>query len=315
MNLRNTYIQLDNRKFTYRQGTSTMLAPTLLKENINNYNEGGSNLHIAFLDFSKAFDKINYYVLLLKLIKKQVHSSLIGVIESMLTNTYVNVSFSGCKGDIWKTRNGTRQGGVLSAFFFCYYIDDLIRNISCMDYGCLINGYRTNILAYADDLVIMAPSALALQSMLNRAYEIICSLSLTLNISKSVYMVCPCKRYKYFKFNPVIDINGTALNMVDQYKYLGVIISNGPVIDNLPKAFKCTERTDQISPEVHLFRHGPHNAGYNKIYFTVVCQYFTYGVRISKILFSNFFTDHYCIGLTQCIFLITYYKVNFEKVE
>ena len=92
--------------------------------------------------------------------------------------------------------------------------------------GCLLDGYRTNILAYADDIVVMAPTSIALQYMLNIIYNVMDNLSLTLNIEKSVYMVCPTKRYRNMTFNAVININGTPLKLVTEYKYLGVVIAN-----------------------------------------------------------------------------------------
>ena len=54
--------------------------------------------------------------------------------------------------------NGTRQGGVLSPYFFSKYIRDLIVGIANSGVGCKLFGHFVNVLAYADDIVLIAPS-------------------------------------------------------------------------------------------------------------------------------------------------------------
>ena len=54
--------------------------------------------------------------------------------------------------------NGTRQGGVLSPYFFSRYIRDLIVGIANSGVGCKLSGHFVNVLAYADDIVLIAPS-------------------------------------------------------------------------------------------------------------------------------------------------------------
>ena len=63
--------------------------------------------------------------------------------------------------------NGTCQGGVLTPYFFSRYIRDLIAGIANSDVGCKLSGHFVNILAYADDTVLIAPSWKALQQLLN----------------------------------------------------------------------------------------------------------------------------------------------------
>ena len=64
------------------------------------------------------------------------------------------------------TSNGTRQGGILFPFLFCRYIRDLLHDIAQAGIGCNIGGVFVNILAYADDIVLLAPSWRAMQDLL-----------------------------------------------------------------------------------------------------------------------------------------------------
>ena len=64
-------------------------------------------------------------------------------------------------------QNGTRQGSVLSPFLFTLYIREVLSGIINSNIGRNIGGYMVNILAYADDLVLLAPSWRALQQVSN----------------------------------------------------------------------------------------------------------------------------------------------------
>ena len=63
--------------------------------------------------------------------------------------------------------NGTRQGSLLSPYLFARYLRDLISNVVDSGVGCKIADQILNILAYADDLVLLAPSWSWLVSILH----------------------------------------------------------------------------------------------------------------------------------------------------
>jgi len=87
--------------------------------------------------------------------------------------------------------NGTRQGGVLSPWLFARYIRDLLKEVVTSRIGCNIGGLFINILAYADDIVLIAPSWRALQHLLNIAAQQSTEINMVLNANKSVCMVFP----------------------------------------------------------------------------------------------------------------------------
>ena len=61
---------------------------------------------------------------------------------------------------------GERQGGTLSPFLFRFYVADLIKSIETSGIGCHIASECITILAYADDILLMAPSWFGLQKLL-----------------------------------------------------------------------------------------------------------------------------------------------------
>ena len=55
--------------------------------------------------------------------------------------------------------NGVRQGGILSPLLFNLYMDDISNTLNSSRQGCIINGVPVNHIMYADDVVLIAPSA------------------------------------------------------------------------------------------------------------------------------------------------------------
>ena len=67
--------------------------------------------------------------------------------------------------------DGVRQGDVLSPQLFAIYMDDLSVYLTQCKAGCHLIETVTNHVMYADDIGLIASSAIALQKMLNLCYE------------------------------------------------------------------------------------------------------------------------------------------------
>jgi hypothetical protein len=121
--------------------------------------------------------------------------------------------------------NGVRQGGVLSPLLFNLYVDDLSKILNNCYIGCTVNDVLINHLIYADDLVLLAPSAQALQLLVNQCELFAGCHDILYNTKKSV---CMCIKPRNFKFdipNNVL-LNGKLLKNVTSEKYLGVLVAN-----------------------------------------------------------------------------------------
>ena len=62
--------------------------------------------------------------------------------------------------------NRVRQGGILFPYLFNVYMDDLSCALNRCPTGCLAGGKVINHLMYADDLVLLCPSAVGLSKLL-----------------------------------------------------------------------------------------------------------------------------------------------------
>ncbi len=117
--------------------------------------------------------------------------------------------------------NGVRQGGILSPLFFNLYMDDISNTLNSCQQGCTVNGVSINHLIYADDMVLLAPSAHALQLLLNHCDTYATSHDIIYNTKKSV---CMCIKPKQLKStnDHVFELSGKNLKHVASHKYLGV---------------------------------------------------------------------------------------------
>jgi len=77
----------------------------------------------------------------------------------------------------------------LSPFLFRFYIRDLIDSVTSMNIGCNYAGIMKNLLAYADDMVLIAPLWHALQSFLSVVEDAANKISMSFNNKKTVCMV------------------------------------------------------------------------------------------------------------------------------
>ena len=68
--------------------------------------------------------------------------------------------------DSFSVTNGVRQGGIISLYLFCVYMDDLSKKLNNVNAGCIIGAALINLLMYADDLVLLTPSSMGLSMLL-----------------------------------------------------------------------------------------------------------------------------------------------------
>jgi len=113
------------------------------------------------------------------------------------------------------------------------YVRDLLSRVSSSKVGCNIGGMFINILAYADDVVLLAPSWRALQQLLDIVEQESKLINMSLNTRKSVCMLfTPRDRSKVVMSSfPEFCVNGEKLQFVESFKYLGHIISNSNIDD------------------------------------------------------------------------------------
>jgi len=219
---------VDSYQFGFTAGHSTSLCTYALKQAVDYYTNRGSHVFACFADFSKAFDKVNYWKLFMKLLDDECNPSIVKVLAFWYSRQEACVRWRNSVSRFLTFGNGTRQGGVLSPRLFARYIRDMLSAIVSSGVGCNVGGLMLNILAYADDIVLICPSWRGLQFLFNLLTDEISKIDMTANPAKSVCMVfAPKRRANMVAVTfPEFHLGCARLSYVAKFKYLGHMIAN-----------------------------------------------------------------------------------------
>ena len=177
----------DNYQFGFKHSTS--ICTNVLKSTVDYYARRGSHVFACFVDFSKAFDNVNFWQLFCKLLDCGVRRKAVALIALWYSSQDCVVKWQNTMSEAICIINGVRQGGILSPYLFTFYIRDLLKKLVNTRIGCNIGGIFFNVLAYADDMVLLAPSWSGLQHLLHALNCAATDVSMTFNTKKTVCMV------------------------------------------------------------------------------------------------------------------------------
>ena len=82
-------------------------------------------LYCAFLDFEKAFDKVDRAFLWQKLLVSNIKGKMLNVIKSIYANAKSFVIANNNMSDLFEINNGVRQGENLSPILFALFLNDM----------------------------------------------------------------------------------------------------------------------------------------------------------------------------------------------
>ena len=228
----NHNLKINPRQFAYRPEVGCMTSGVILNETVKCYNAKNSNVHCLLIDYSKAYDRVNYKILLCKLIDSNLPRDIIRILKCIFENSYIGIRFQGvCSESDFKSGNGVRQGGVSSGLLFTFYINEILRVICEMNIGCSIVNYRVNVLGYADDLSLFAPTRKGLQILIDVVINLSNKLCLTINARKTQYIVFIYDR-RLRNLDYHVSIDDENIERVFTCKYLGVCLNDDLSLDS-----------------------------------------------------------------------------------
>ena len=224
----------DKYQFGFKSRHSTSLCTGVMKQTIDYYTSRGSHVFVCFADFSKAFDNVNYWKLFNQLTDDGVPPAIVSLLAYWYSHQEVSVMWHNIVSQPFLVGNGTKQGGILSPYLFTRYIKYLLNSITFSQIGCNIGDLYVNLLAYADDIALLAPSWNALQKLISILEGCCKLLDITCNTKKTVCMVfSPKDRAKIVATNfPPCVLCGQPLQYVSEFRYLGHIITVTLTDDN-----------------------------------------------------------------------------------
>ena len=211
--------KLTNNQFGFQKGKSTMDCIFTFYSIITKTLHAGEKLYCVFVDYEKAFDKIDRTLLWQKLTSENVSSKLVRAISSMYSVVKSCIKYQSSHSQFFSSEIGLKQGDPSSPLLFMLFINDIVQNINAdLDNIFTVDEFQIFMLLYADDAVVFARSPEVLQSILNDLERYCTSWGLKINIAKTKAMIFEKGRHTSFDFY----LNNTKLDIVSSFKYLGM---------------------------------------------------------------------------------------------
>ncbi|CAL1299401.1 unnamed protein product [Larinioides sclopetarius] len=181
---------------------------------------------VAWVDVSNAFGALPHSAILNALQSARVGDSLVELVKDIYTESTTQILTNGTKTEDINILSGVKQGCPLSGILFNISIDPTLRRLQG-------DSLDRKVLAFADDIAIIASSPSELQSQLNLLHNDFTRISLSLNPRKSV-------SYHLSGATPVgakdttFFINGEPIRALKEFentKFLGKPVGYNPIPD------------------------------------------------------------------------------------
>ncbi|XP_063953897.1 uncharacterized protein LOC135153720 [Lytechinus pictus] len=233
----------DELQFGFQKGRSCILTSACLQLSIEINSSYKNSTYVAFLDAQKAFDCVWHDGLFKKIRDTTVHPSIVALLAESYKDANSKVLWEGRASNSILLEKGVRQGAILSPSLYTLFIDNLIKTLKEKGLGCSFQGRYTGIIVLADDVALLASSAVELQEMLSVTHEYTKRWQYSINPSKSAVVVFNEKYTSLDKRQQSswMLAEGQSINKVLQQPHLGITKSSmrsDPTIDIIARGLR-----------------------------------------------------------------------------
>jgi hypothetical protein len=241
-------------------------------------------LYCAFIDFSKAYDRVDRKLMWEVLRGCGLHGHMLDAIMRMYEVTKLQVRAQGQLGTPFAADVGVKQGCPISPLFFGLLIDRLEAHLEreCPDAGAELAARVLRALLYADDVALTAETPAALQSMLSALERFCLGNSMFVNIGKSAVVVFNRRWHSSAMPGELCFLyNGAPLPIEPSYVYLGLKFEDGqPARQALPGAV-TKARKAMMAVFGRCYKMGVHNVDVQgHLFDTIVKPVLCYGCEV-----------------------------------
>jgi len=214
---------LGEDQFGFRKCRGTRDAIAALRVLTERDLQHGQEIYVCFVDYEKAFDRVDWKKLMNALRRKGVDWKERRLIGNLYMGQRVKIRIDGEYSEPGKIGRGVRQGCPLSPILFNIYIEEIVReSLDEMNEGIKVGGKLVKALRFADDQAMLAQNQGGLQRMMDRLNMISMEYGMKINIRKTKVM----KISRAVEPTTVkITINGEQLEQVDKFCYLGSVVT------------------------------------------------------------------------------------------
>ena len=133
---------------------------------VNYFRDLGSNVYCCSLDITKAFDRINHQALLNAMKDIEMSGCIVKIFANWWSKLRDVVMLNGVRSEAFSVGSGVPQGSLLGEFFDL--LMDLVLNVlQETGLSCHVDTIIAGAVAYVDDLILLSPSLIGMQLMLN----------------------------------------------------------------------------------------------------------------------------------------------------
>jgi len=182
-------------------------------------------LYITFVDFQKAYDKVDRLKLLQYLDRCGCGSKFIDAIKASYVSTRGQIGLSSFTAD-----TGVRQGACTSCPFFTFFVDPIVAAIKTSGPDAWLHELHTLLLM--DDTIVLATSRQKMEEKLLLLKQSADSIGMAINSSKTQFLVVGCDDDVPF------TLDNITVSRTDKYSYLGTWISNTQISNQVKEHIK-----------------------------------------------------------------------------
>ena len=240
----------------FRKGKGTREGIFNLRTINERYLEKQKDVYICFIDYEKAFDRVNHEKLIEKLKLAGMDGKDVRIIARLYWEQAAVVRTDQGNSEGIEIRRGTRQGCVLSPYLFNLFTELIFRAIESEDEGVSVGGRRISNLRYADDTAITAENENELQILAKRVNKEGKDFGMKMNIKKTKTMVVS-RKSEIPKVK--IHLDGQEVEQVSKFVYLGELITeNGKSEEEIRRRIEIARksfskmRTIMTNPKISI---------------------------------------------------------------
>jgi len=208
-------------QYGFRKGLTTTDCLVDLLEEITSALDNSQFVISIFLDLTKAFDTVNHSILLNKLSYYGLKDKANLWFKSYLSNRKQKVFVNGVFSNLNAINTGVPQGSILGPLLFLVYINDFV-NVTNF-FSIRLFADDTSLTASNDNLDTLISN---INSELPRVFDWLCANKLTLNLTKTKYIIFQPKQRLNYNINLPLILNNQYLDNSSSVTYLGVIIDS-----------------------------------------------------------------------------------------
>ena len=209
----------------FRPGRGTTDQLFTLRQVFEKAWEFAKPVYTAFIDLEKAYDRVPRDLLWSVLKEYGISGRLLAAIRSLYNDCKSHVRINGSKSDSFRVRVALRQGCVVSTPVHYFYGQDLPEKHHTRHCVTMGNA-RVESLRFADDIARVVSSGAGLQRALDRFVAECTMAGMQISTKKIEVMVLSRQKKQC-----AVNVNGTPLDQVEKFKYLGVEFSNEERLD------------------------------------------------------------------------------------